>query len=57
MHDKFTIFDERLVATGSYNWTQSAEVANYENLVVLDDPDVVARFLREFQWLWREARE
>lgn len=57
MHHKFAVFDDRLVATGSYNWTNSAEHANYENLVVLDDPDVVGRFQREFRRLWREAKE
>ncbi len=57
MHHKFAVFDERLVATGSYNWTYSAEHANYENLVVLDEPEVVARFQREFRRLWREAKE
>jgi cardiolipin hydrolase len=57
MHHKFAIFDERLVATGSYNWTNSAEQANYENLVVLDDPEVVKRFQEEFRRLWREAKE
>ena len=57
MHNKFAIFDERLVATGSYNWTNSAEHANYENLVVLDEPEVVRRFEQEFRRLWREARE
>lgn len=57
MHHKFAIFDDRLVATGSYNWTQSAERANYENLILLDDPKVVARFTEEFQRLWRLSRE
>ena len=57
MHNKFAVFDDRVVATGSYNWTQSAERANYENLVLLDDPELVARFGREFQRLWREAKE
>lgn len=57
MHHKFAVFDERLVVTGSYNWTNSAEHANYENLVVLDEPEVVARFQREFRRLWREAKE
>jgi phosphatidylserine/phosphatidylglycerophosphate/cardiolipin synthase-like enzyme len=57
MHHKFAIFDDRMVATGSYNWTYSAEHANFENLVVLDEPEVVARFQREFHHLWREARE
>jgi len=57
MHHKFALFDGKLLATGSYNWTQSAEVANYENLVLLDDPDLVARFVGEFQRLWRKASE
>jgi phosphatidylserine/phosphatidylglycerophosphate/cardiolipin synthase-like enzyme len=55
MHHKFAVFDDRLVATGSYNWTQTAERANYENLVFLDDPEVVTRFQREFNRLWRQA--
>jgi phosphatidylserine/phosphatidylglycerophosphate/cardiolipin synthase-like enzyme len=57
MHHKFAVFDERLVVTGSYNWTNSAEHANYENLVVLDEAEAVTRFQREFQRLWREAKE
>jgi cardiolipin hydrolase len=57
MHHKFAVFDTRLVATGSYNWTNTAERANYENLVLLDDPDVVGRFVREFQRLWEKAKE
>jgi cardiolipin hydrolase len=57
MHHKFAVFDERLVATGSYNWTNSAEHANYENLVVLEEPALVSRFQQEFRRLWREAKE
>lgn len=57
MHNKFAVFDERLVVTGSYNWTNSAEHANYENLVVLEEPALVARFHQEFHRLWREAKE
>jgi len=57
VHHKFALFDDKLLATGSYNWTQSAEVANFENLLLLDDPDLVARYAREFQQMWRRARE
>ena len=57
MHHKFAVFDDRLVATGSYNWTNAAERANYENLVFLDNPDVVVRFRREFQRLWEVAKD
>jgi mitochondrial cardiolipin hydrolase len=57
MHHKFAVFDNRVVATGSYNWTNTAERANYENLVLFDDRDVVARFAREFQRLWQDAKD
>ena len=57
MHHKFAVFDNSVVATGSYNWTNTAERANYENLVLLDDRDVVARFTREFQRLWQDAKD
>jgi phosphatidylserine/phosphatidylglycerophosphate/cardiolipin synthase-like enzyme len=57
MHHKFSVFDNRVVATGSYNWTNTAERANYENLVLFDDRDVVARFTREFQRLWQDAKD
>ncbi len=57
MHHKFAIFDDRLVATGSYNWTQTAERANYENVVLLDDPKLVSRFAEEFRRLWQSSRD
>lgn len=57
MHHKFAVFDGKLLATGSYNWTQSAERVNYENVVLIEDPKVVARFAEEFHRLWRSARD
>jgi cardiolipin hydrolase len=53
MHHKFAIFDDDIVATGSFNWTRSAADENQENLVVLDDTGVVRRFRTEFEALWR----
>jgi len=55
MHNKFALFDGRLLATGSYNWTNSAERYNHENLLLLDHPDLVKRYEEEFARLWREA--
>jgi len=43
MHHKFAIFDGKLGVTGSYNWTDTAERFNHENVVILDDPAVVQR--------------
>jgi phosphatidylserine/phosphatidylglycerophosphate/cardiolipin synthase-like enzyme len=53
MHHKFIVVDDRLVGTGSFNWTREAECCNWENLVVLDDPAVARAFEAEFQRLWR----
>lgn len=55
MHHKFAVFDRRLVATGSYNWTNAAEAMNFENLILLDDPQSVGRFRQEFSRLWRAS--
>ena len=52
MHHKFAIFDGRLLVTGSYNWTDSAERSNYENTLVLDDPVVIHRYQAQFDRLF-----
>lgn len=53
MHHKFAVFDQRLVLTGSYNWTRAAADENEENLVVSDEPRLVSAFVAEFERLWR----
>lgn len=53
MHHKFAIFDRARVVSGSYNWTRGAADENHENLLVSDDPGLAARFLEEFEKLWR----
>ena len=52
MHHKFAIYDRDLLITGSYNWTSSAYKENEENIVVLGDQLVVARFQQLFEELW-----
>jgi len=52
MHNKFAIIDNRLLLTGSYNWTFSANNRNDENLMVIDDPEVIARYQNQFEKLW-----
>ena len=52
MHNKFAIIDNHILLTGSYNWTFSANNRNDENLMVIDDPDVIARYQDYFEKLW-----
>lgn len=54
MHHKFAIIDNRLLLTGSYNWTFSANNRNDENLMVIDDPEIIARYQNQFKKLWFE---
>jgi len=55
MHHKFAILDQRTVLSGSYNWTLESEDENYENLLVLAEPETVAAFTAEFETLWIAA--
>ena len=57
MHHKFALFDQKQVATGSFNWTPGAEHANYENALLLDDTETVKAYIQEFETLWRRAFE
>jgi len=52
MHNKFAIIDNRLLLTGSYNWTFSANHRNDENLLAIDDSEVIKRYQNQFVNLW-----
>lgn len=52
MHHKFALFDGRLLANGSFNWTRSASVYNQENLAVTDNTHLVRCYAGEFEALW-----
>lgn len=52
LHHKFAVFNGKMLATGSYNWTNNAEYNNYENINFEVDPSEVAAFLEEFETLY-----
>ena len=52
MHLKMTIVDNRLVTTGSYNYSKAASSINDEVFVVVTDPEVVQKSKKEFERLW-----
>ncbi|MCD6501401.1 phospholipase D family protein [bacterium] len=53
MHHKFAVFDGKSVIFGSYNWSNSAEDKNDENLLFLRDKNVARDFEDEFERLWQ----
>ncbi len=52
MHNKFAIFDHKLLLTGSYNWTETAEHYNYENALFMRDKNMIKEYQSEFDSLW-----
>lgn len=54
MHNKFGVIDDRIVFTGSFNWTYTASKHNQENLVVTSNHSIVEQFNEEFERLWNE---
>jgi phosphatidylserine/phosphatidylglycerophosphate/cardiolipin synthase-like enzyme len=48
MHHKVLIIDDHIVVTGSFNFTESADSINDENVLVIDSPQVAQQYLAEF---------
>ena len=51
-HNKFGIFDDRYVVTGSYNWTTNASYYNSENCVFFDQLEGM-EYSKRFEYLWQ----
>lgn len=56
MHHKVMIIDESIVVFGSYNFTNSAETRNDENLLVIYNTEIASQFLAEFQRIYSQAQ-
>jgi len=52
MHNKFAVVDDSLCITGSYNWSESAELKNDENLLVIACPELARAYKARFEILW-----
>jgi phosphatidylserine/phosphatidylglycerophosphate/cardiolipin synthase-like enzyme len=57
MHHKVLIIDRQIVVLGSYNFTASAEKSNDENVIVIHNPEIAARFLQEFRRIYAAAQQ
>ena len=57
MHHKVMIIDESIVIFGSYNFTNSAETRNDENLLVIYNKDIAAQFIAEFRRVYAQAQQ
>lgn len=55
MHHKFAVLNREIVLTGSYNWTEESQEGNYENLIVLREPELAEAYIDEFEALWQQS--
>jgi phosphatidylserine/phosphatidylglycerophosphate/cardiolipin synthase-like enzyme len=56
MHHKVFIVDEEIVVLGSYNFSQSAEERNDENIIIIYNPIIAGQFVQEFQRVYEQAQ-
>jgi phosphatidylserine/phosphatidylglycerophosphate/cardiolipin synthase-like enzyme len=57
MHHKFAVIDRKVLITGSYNWSRSAETLNGENILIFQSAEPLAEeYRKEFEKLWRGRR-
>ena len=52
-HNKIILVDGHIVITGSFNFTKAAEEHNAENLLVIDDSALAARYVLN----WEDHRQ
>jgi len=52
MHDKYMIIDGRLLVTGSYNWSASAESYNFENAIFIQGSSIIQSYEADFDRIW-----
>ncbi|MDO8754920.1 MAG: phospholipase D-like domain-containing protein [Anaerolineales bacterium] len=57
LHDKLIIVDNSIVVTGSLNYSSNADESNEENVVIMDNAEIAALYLLEFEKLWNQARD
>ncbi|MGB5058320.1 MAG: phospholipase D-like domain-containing protein, partial [Candidatus Promineifilaceae bacterium] len=55
MHHKVIIIDRQTVIFGSFNFSDSANRRNDENILIVHDPAFANYFAEEFETVWQEA--
>lgn len=56
-HHKVIVVDGKTVVTGSLNFSENADDSNDENVVIINNSDIAAEYLKEFDRRWAEATE
>jgi len=54
LHSKVIIIDEKIVISGSYNFTKKANIENDENSIVIYDRDLAKKYMDNFNGIYNE---
>ena len=54
MHNKYAVIDNKILVTGSFNWTWQAVKSNQENLIIVEKEDLVKKYKDSFEKLWAQ---
>jgi len=57
LHHKVIVVDERIVITGSMNYSTNAEENNDENVIIIDNAEIARLYLQEFERVWNLASD
>lgn len=57
LHDKVIVVDERIVITGSLNFSTNAEESNDENVMIIDNAEIARLYMQEFERIWNLAND
>ena len=56
MHNKFALFDGKLLETGSYNWARAADRSHFENALFIDHAHRLEGYREMWKWMWEQSK-
>lgn len=57
MHHKVIIIDDRIVITGSFNFSKNANRSNDENILIVESPEIAASYTEEFRRIYSRGKK
>ncbi|MBT7074503.1 MAG: hypothetical protein HN922_06305 [Anaerolineae bacterium] len=57
LHHKVIVIDDRIVITGSLNFSDNATESNDENILIVDNAEIAALYIQEVNRVWDMAAD
>lgn len=52
MHNKFMVIDSHTLLTGSMNFNSGSMVDDYNNIIIINNPNIAQNYIIEFEEMW-----